>query len=268
MCVTETLTHNGPGADLDALYPDGEPLPESEPHERVRGDAAAVLRQRFDGRDDVFVASNLNVYYREGEPASVIEPDVVVLAGVAAAELRGIRSYRTFQHGGALLFVLEVASASTLSADRGRKRATYAALGAAEYWRVDPTGGQLHPEILHGERLHHGRWAPIEITADAAGARRGHSTALDLDIAWHDDELLFHSPGSAQPLNNLARAETARQAAETAHRAERAAYRAEKNARQAAEAQAAAQEAENARLRQLLRDHDSPDAAPPSEPPT
>jgi len=48
MCVTDTLTHNRVDIDdLDALYPAGEPLPESEPHELVRSDAAAVLRQHF-----------------------------------------------------------------------------------------------------------------------------------------------------------------------------------------------------------------------------
>ncbi|MCY3807401.1 MAG: Uma2 family endonuclease [bacterium] len=259
--MTETLTHNDLDVDdLDALYPAGEPLPESRPHRRVRDNAASVLEQRFDSRGDILVASNLNLYYREGDPAAVIEPDVLVVAGVAAAQLQDIQSYRTFQHGGSLLFVLEVASKDTASADRGRKRATYASIGVAEYWRVDPTGGELHPEILQGERLHDGHWTPIAVTVDGAGTERGHSTALDLDIAWRDDELLFHLPGSDQPLNNLARAETARRRAE----AEAAAQAAEAAA-QAAEA--AAQAAEVARLKELLRRHGSPEAGRAPDPP-
>ena len=240
MCVTETLTLDVDA--LDALYPAGELLPESRPHRRVRDDAASVLEQHFDSRGDVLVGSNLRLYYRAGPPGESVEPDVLVVAGVVAAQLEDIKSYRTFQHGGRLLFVLEIASESTADADDGRKRATYATIGVAEYWRVDPTGGELRAEILQGERLCDGRWVPISVTVDGTGTWRGHSESLDLDIAWRHRELLFYLPGSDQPLPNLARADTARRAAE--QRAEAA-------------------EAENARLREQLRRQGSSGAGRP-----
>ena len=115
--MTETLTHGAPGVDdLDALYPAGELLPESLPHERVRGDTRPVLEHHFDSRGDVLVGSNLRLYYREGPPGESVEPDVLVVAGVNRAQLADIKSYRTFQHGGELLFVLEIASESTADA--------------------------------------------------------------------------------------------------------------------------------------------------------
>ena len=261
MCVTETLTHDTLDVDdLDALYPAGELLPESRPHRRVRDDAASVLEQHFDSRGDVLVGSNLRLYYRAGPPGESVEPDVLVVAGVVAAQLADIKSYRTFQHGGELLFVLEIASESTADADDGRKRATYAAIGVAEYWRVDPTGGEIHSEILQGERLHDGRWTPIPVTVDDTGTWRGHSHSLNLDIAWCVRELLFYLPGHDEPLPNLARAETARQEAEAAHRAER-------NVRLAAERRAEATEAEVARLRELLRRNGGSEDGQPDDPP-
>jgi len=303
MCVTGTLTHNSLDIDdLDALYPAGEPLPESCPHHHVRTRAFTVLEQHFSGRGDVWVAGNLNLYYSESVRSAVVEPDVMVITGVPAAQLAGAKSYRTFQHGGSVVFVLEVASKETVDADGNDKRTLYAEIGAAEYWRVDPTGGKIHNEVLQGERLHDGHWTPVAVTVDNHGAWRGHSTALDLDIAWRDNELLFHLPGNDQPLNDLARAETAyhderqsrraeqearqaaearclaernarlteqaaRQAAEARCLAERNARLTEQEARREAEAEAATQAAENARLRELLRNHGSPEANPTPDPP-
>ena len=259
-----------------------------------RTDAVTVLRDHFSGSDDICVASNCNVYWREGVPTAVVEPDLMVITDVAAERLDEVASYRTWQHGGLPVFVLEVLEyesvlaemtylreAEYLREDLDYKRAAYTAIGVAEYWRVDPTGGELHPEVLQGERLHDGHWEPITVTVNDGGTWRGHSGALDLDIAWHDGELLFYLPDSNQPLHNLARekdarraAETALRTAETAHHDERQARRAEQEARQAAEArcraernarlteqkarreaeaEAAAQAAENARLRELLR---------------
>ena len=264
--MTGTLTHSGLDIDdFDALYPGGEPLPESVPHERVRHDTATVLRQHFSTRGDVFVASNLNVYYRGGDVAAVVEPDVLVIAGVAAAQLRKVESYRTFQHGGAPLFVLEVLEDESLleemahlreeeflREDLDYKRAAYTAIGVAEYWQVDPTGGDRCDEVLQGERLRDGRWVPIAMSVGDAGTWRGYSESLDLDIVW-DDELLFYQHRRDEPLPNLARS--------------LAALRAEETARRAAEAEAAAQAAEVARLTELLRRQGSSEAGRPQDPP-
>ena len=300
--MTGTLSQGASGVgNLDRLYPDGEPLPESAPHELVRHDAATVLRQYFSTHDDVFVGSNLNVYHREGDVAAVVEPDVLVVADVAAAQLRGIYSYRTFQHGGAVLFVLEVLESDSFIAemayhrpdearreDLDYKRHAYAAIGVAELWCVDPTGGDIAGEVLTAERLTDGRWAPIEVTVDDAGTWRAHSDSLNLDIAWRDRELLFYPPRNDQPLPDLARAVAARQEAETAHRAERNARltaetahrtervlrRAEQEALQAAERKVEAQAeeivrqaTEIARLKELLRRNGGPADGRPHDPP-
>ena len=254
MCVTDTLTHDTLDVDdLDALYPAGEIVPESAPHDLVCVQAVSVLRQHFSTRSDVFAAAGVNVYYTEGTRSAFVAPDVMVVTGVPKARLAKSNSYRTFQHGGELLFVLEVASPKTVDTDQGDKRVTYATIGVAEYWRVDPTGGDIVNEILQGERLTDGRWTPITVTVNDTGTWRGHSQSLDLDIACCDRELLFYLPGSDQPLRDLPRAEIALRAAEAAHHDERQARRAAERKVAAQAGEIARQDTEIARLKELLR---------------
>jgi Uma2 family endonuclease len=281
MCVTETLTRGTLNVDdLDALYPDGEPLPESEPHEILRTDIVTVLREHFRDTANIWVSSNRNVYYREGEPTAVIEPDLLVVAGVSPAELADIKSYRTFQHGGTPLFVLEVLESDSFIAEMAHhrpdearredldyKRTAYAAIGVAEYWRVDPTGGDIAGEVLKAERLTDDHWTPIPVTVDDTGTWRGHSATLNLDIAWTDRELLFYLPGHHEPLPNLARSDAARRAERHARQAAESARRAERHARREAERKAEAAEAEVARLRELLRRNGSSEDGWPHNPP-
>ena len=275
MCVTETLTHDALDVDdLDALYPAGEIVPESAPHDLVCVQAVSVLRQHFSTRSDVFVAAGVNVYYTEGTRSAVVAPDVMVVAGVPKAQLAKSNSYRTFQHGGSLRFALEVASPKTIKIDKRDKRTAYAAIGVAEYWRVDPTGGDIVNEVLNAERLTDGRWAPIDVTVNETGTWRGHSQALDLDIAWCDRELLFYLPGSDQPLRDLPRAETALSAEQQALRTAETAHHDERQARRAAERKVAAQageiarqDTEIARLKEQLRRQGSSGAGRPQDPP-
>ena len=268
MCLTETLTHDTLDVDdLDALYPAGEIVPESAPHDLVCVQAVSVLRQHFSTRSDAFVAASVSVYYTEGVLSAVVAPDVMVVAGVPKAELVKVNSYRTFQHGGSLLFALEVASPKTVDTDQGDKRAAYAAIGVAEYWRVDPTGGDIVNEVLKAERLIGGRWTPIAVTVNDTGTWRGHSQSLNLDIAWCDSELLFYLPGSDQPLHDLPRAETALRAAETAHHDERQARRAAERKVAAQAGEIARQDTEITRLKEQLRRQGSSGDGRPQDPP-
>ena len=257
MCVTETLTLNAPHVDidLDVLYPAGEPLPESRLHERLCREAMSVLEEFFSAASDVLVAANLNLYYREGARSAVVEPDIMVIAGIDTAQPEIAASYRTWQHGGTILFALEAASESTLDADGGHKRDLYASLGVAEYWRIDPTDGELLQPPVIGERLRDGHWEPIEVTTDAGGGlRRGHSTTLGLDLCWDPPKLRLYDPATGtwlldhQDLAQARRDDIARADAEAAAR------RDAETAKQAAETRVTALEAELAELRERLGD--------------
>jgi len=155
----------------------------------------------------VFVAANLNVYHREGCPAAVVEPDVMAITGVSAAELCWIESYRTFQHGGSPVFVLEVLEhesvlaemahlrqAEHLREDLDYERAAYTAIGVAEYWRVDPHGGEYYQPALRGDRRAGTAGEPIQVTADGEGRLRGRSDALGLDLLADGWRLPYRDP--------------------------------------------------------------------------
>lgn len=56
--------------------------------------AREVLGIYFQNRPDVYVSGNLFIYYEQGNPESVIAPDVFVVFGVDNKERR---SYKTWE---------------------------------------------------------------------------------------------------------------------------------------------------------------------------
>ena len=134
----------------DVEYPDsgGQPMAETDFQRDVMTCAIETLKVRFRGREDVYVAGNLFIYYEEGNRAAAVAPDVFVVFGVPK-HLR--RTYLLWREGRAPGFVMEVTSEeSTRQDDQGRKRDIYARLGMSEYWQYDPTGDYLEPS-LQGE---------------------------------------------------------------------------------------------------------------------
>ena len=74
-------------------YPDsdGKPVAESDFQFYPLIYAAAALRRYFQDRDDVYVASNLFLYYEEGNPKAVVAPEILGAAGSAVGSLRALR---------------------------------------------------------------------------------------------------------------------------------------------------------------------------------
>ena len=104
-----------------------------------------------------------------------------------------------WEEGNAPDFVVEVASEETVDNDRVEKRDDYAAIGVREYWRFDPTGGTMYPEILIGERLENGKYVRLEITEGPPGKLRGYSEALELFVCVRaDGKLRFFDPVTRQ----------------------------------------------------------------------
>ncbi len=118
--------------DPSIYYPesDGEPLAESDYQFCPLTDTVRTLGLHFAGRDDVYVAGNMLVYYRVNDVAARLAPDVFVVFGVDG-HLR--RSYFVWREGKGPDFVMEIASESTVANDPGEKRNRYAELGVAEY---------------------------------------------------------------------------------------------------------------------------------------
>ncbi|WP_420619400.1 Uma2 family endonuclease [Candidatus Poriferisocius sp.] len=191
------LAARQPGAEV--YYPEGPRVPEGDMQTRRRMELVVALRGWLaEHHPDAWVCSDINIYYQQGDPRIVVAPDVAVAFGVNTAAVENKSTYKVWEAGAVPAFALEIASHTTYKKDLHEKPARFADLGVAEYWRLDPTGGELLGTPLAGERRRNGQWEPIAITTETTGGhgvqRRGHSSALGLDLCWAPPKLrLYHS---------------------------------------------------------------------------
>ena len=245
------LAARRPGAEV--YYPEGPQVPEGDMQMRRRIELAVALRGWVaERRLDAWVCCDINIYYREGNPRIVVAPDIAVAFGVDTAAVENQATYKVWEAGAAPSFALEIASHTTYKRDLREKPATFADLGVAEYWRFDPTGGDLLGTPLAGEHRRNGHWQPIPISVESPGSNgvqlRGHSEALGLDLCWAPPKLRLYHPATDTWLRD--------------HEDEAARANAEAAARRAAENRARAAEAELADLRKRLEQPpDRPDIA-------
>ena len=229
-------------ATVDYPCSDGQPMAESGFQIKPLVYAFTVLQTHFLHQPQVFVAGDMFLYFKEGDPRAVVAPDVFVVIG-AANHTR--MSYKLWEEPKAPDFVLEITSRSTRAEDQGRKREVYASLGVREYWLFDPTGDWLAPR-LQGFCLHEGEYRPLPTVALVHRGLSLHSEALGLDVRLDEEgRLRFHDPETGEDLPAHAE-ETA------AHRVTKARLEEEAAARRATEVrleqEAAAHRATKARL--------------------
>ena len=203
----------------EIFYPetDGLPLPDSLEQEPFFIEILATLKAFLESLD-VLVSGNTIIYYVEGDPSFSVAPDCYVVLGIGRAALLEMhRTFRVWEAGKFPDFVLEIGSPSTADNDLGPKRDLYARLGALEYWRYDPTGGDHYGEPLVGEYLVDGEYRRFEMMTDPDGLPRAHSPLLNLDLRWEEGRLRFYDPTSGRWLENnaesLARANAAEERA-------------------------------------------------------
>ena len=141
-------------------YPEsnGQPMAESDLHQEEMIYLKQALRNHFRDVPDVYVASNMFLYFKQEDPRSVVAPDLFVIKGVSK-EPRG--KYLLWQEGRVPCFVVEVTSASTRREDLLTKKACYERLGVEEYLLLDPLGEYLESRLA-GYRLSQGRYRPIQ----------------------------------------------------------------------------------------------------------
>ena len=174
-------------------------MPEGDLQTRRRGELVYALRHWLATKPDgagAWVLNDINVYYDKGDPKVVVAPDVAVAFGVDVAAVEGQSTYRVWHAGAAPAFALEIASHTTFKRDLRAKPARFAELGVAEYWRLDPTGGDYFSPPLQGEHRRTGRWQPIGITHNDDGTLTGHSAALGLELHWQPPKLRLRDPAT------------------------------------------------------------------------
>ncbi|QSJ17448.1 Uma2 family endonuclease [Nostoc sp. UHCC 0702] len=196
-------------------YPDedGKPMAEGDLQRKCLVYATTVLGIYFQNRPDVYVAGNLFIYYEEGNPESVVAPDVFVVFGV---ENRDRRSYKTWEeHNKTPDFVLEITSKTTRTKDQGAKKGIYAFLGVQEYFQYDPTGDYLTPQ-LQGLHLVDGNYFSVVSNTQPDGKVSLRSEVLGLELRVEGGKLRFYDPATGETLLSHEEEAAARQAAENA----------------------------------------------------
>lgn len=229
-----SLRNPKPAATIDYPETDGEPIAETDVHVQLMMDLRFALKTFFRDVPDVYVATNLLLYYVEGDPRKRVAPDVFVVRGVGN-HLR--RIYKLWEEGRPPDVVMELSSRQTWGDDLQRKWQLYQQLGVQEYFIFDPEYDYLM-EPLIAYRLEEGQYVPIEVTAG-----RVRSEALGLELVDTGETLRLYDPQTGRYLP------TAMEEARTRQQAEEA-LRTEAEARRRAEAEAARLREELERLRQ------------------
>lgn len=190
-------------------------------------------------------SNGTNICYDPNNLNVRVQPDYYIAFGVDEVSIRRRRLYLPWEVGKPPDFALEMASDTTYRNDLLRKPDIYARIGIAEYWRFDPTGGELYGEPLWGGTLVDGQYQTIPLTSDPDGVLKGYSSILEISLCWIEERnwLRFYDPATGSYLSNLPEMHAALDR-------ERAALEAERAAREEDQARIRQLEEELSRLRQ------------------
>ena len=169
----------------DIFYEDPEPVEDHMLQEPTITNLAFILREWFQTQGNTFVSAGGFVFYNRANGNDRVAPDCYIALDMDPAFVYQFPNYFVWEVGKPPDFVLEVASPSTAPNDLGRKRDLYARLGIGEYWRIDPSGGDLYGAPLTGERLVDGEYVPFPIRVSPDGSITSRSEALRLDFHWN-----------------------------------------------------------------------------------
>lgn len=246
MSTAETI------ADIEYPESDGKSIGETDLHRYWMKRIDDLLNYRYRGQN-VYVSSDLLLYYREGWPTHYVAPDDFVVKDVEPGMRR---KYKTWEEGKAPDVVFEVTSKKTRREDKSHKPQIYERIGVKELFLYDPTAAYLKPP-LRGFRV-----TPsglVKLRPDAGGALACEELGLLLRLEGRRMEMIDAASGEAL----LTEAEAEREAREreqatrereqAARKREQLARRREKAAREAAEQRAAAAEEELRRLREEMK---------------
>ena len=185
--------------DLPEDIEEHEKVPVGTEHDALQGDLAFGVRRRYGDRPDVFVASDLLVYFDDPEAdlAAVerLAPDLMVAFDVPK---QARRTYPVWEVRKAPDFVLEILSPSTREKDVLVKPSLYRQMGAREYFLFDPTG-RFEPR-LRGWRFDGHAELELPLITPADGMRGLLSEVLGLHLCHtHPWPMIdHHLPGAGK----------------------------------------------------------------------
>ena len=196
----------------DIFYEDPEPVEDGMQQETTITPLAFILRWWFSQRPDVFVSAGGFIFWNPANGNERIAPDCYIALGTDPDFVYQFPNYFLWEVGKPPDFVLEVASPSTASNDLGHKRDLYAELGIVEYWKLDPTGGELYGDPLVGERLVEGEYIAYELNTEPDGSVWLRSEVLDLVFRWDGERFEIRNPLTRETIDPRVSIESERQA--------------------------------------------------------
>jgi Uma2 family endonuclease len=180
-------------------YPesDGRPMGETDLHRDWMFRILEILRYRYRNQR-VYIASDLLLYYEQGNPKKFIVPDDFIVLDCDPGRRR---TFKTWEECRVPDVVFEVTSRSSKHKDSVKKPRIYEQLGVQEYFVYDPTCDYLKPG-LRGFRLLDGGYAPIESVNGLFECK-----TLKLGLRLNDTELQFFDLASGAIALDTAEAE-------------------------------------------------------------
>ena len=169
-----------------------------------------MLENHFLDVSDVYVWSNMMMYYKMGEPRVFVKPDIFVSFGIGKQERR---IYKVWEEGKPPDFIMEFASKSTYGNDLTVKKDIYTSIGVTEYFLYDPYKSCL-PSPLMGYRRVDEEY--VQISPLENGSIR--SETLNLEFQSQDDGCSVFDPTAGEWLKTRAEKEAAEREKEVAER--------------------------------------------------
>ena len=158
--------------------------------------AVQILSDLLADDPNIFVGTNTAVYYDPEDRRRCVRPDLCIAFNVDASKISESEGYLLWEIGKAPDLVLEAASLSTSTIDRGRKRDQFANLGVPEYWQFDKTAGKLDGAELVGGYLLDGMYESFPTKKTDDGILWAYSPILDLNLRSNRLRLELQDPST------------------------------------------------------------------------
>ncbi len=171
---------------------------ETSTHAKLINKLLAMLLHYFDGRDDVFATTNMNLYFEPGNPRRWYAPDLLVAFGVPNVERS---SYLLWREKIFPQVIIEIASEKTWRNDIDEKLRMYEEFGAEEYYVLDSEFAYL-PAPMMVFRRQGANLVEINVTDDKIFSPR-----LGLEILRTENTFRFFDPQTNKFLLTLEESE-------------------------------------------------------------
>ena len=152
------------------------------------------LLEEIHPTEETIHGPRFHICYDQSDLNIQVSPSFIFAKGVPGKGIRATGAYLIWVVGKPPDFAIEMAGPDKAAEDLTTKRELYRQIGIGEYWRLDPTGGDLYGAPLAADKLVDGQYRPIPIDKLKDGNHWGYSEAARIHIAWFEGEFVYLGP--------------------------------------------------------------------------